>query len=194
PRALLEVSRTRTLRLGPPEESVVRIEALGARGGGRFDDGPPRPEDGGEALAQALAARAVTFLAPPPAGWAQGLKGRVVVVFPRLSALADRITIEPAMLDEAAYVRRAMQEYGISPDVAVVGVEPTEADIAAARDKAEAADAVILYLYDAHLFGSNRALLEGLQALKGRLAVILMRDPYDAEFIRAGVTVVTAYG
>ena len=91
----------------------------------------------------------------------------MLAVFPRLSALADRITVEPAMLDEAGYLAEAMAPHGIAPEVHVVGVEPTEAEIGAARDPAAAADACILFLYDAHLYASNRALLDALQASGG---------------------------
>jgi beta-N-acetylhexosaminidase len=191
--ALLDAYQTRTLPRRPLEQSVARIDALRTKRANRFDDGPPRPEDGGETLARALASRAVTLTAPPHAQWTRRLTGRVAVIFPRLSSLADRMTIEPSMLDEAAYVSQSARAHGISPDVLVVGVEPTEAEIAAARAKALTADAAILFLYDAHLYPSNRALLDCLQAT-GRLSVVLMRDPYDAEFLAGGVLAVTAYG
>ncbi len=120
--------------------------------------------------------------------------GRVALIFPRLSSLADRITIEPAMLDEARYLRDAVRPWGVEPDVDVVGVEPSEAEIARARAKADAADATILFLYDAHLFPSNRRLLESVQGGPPAVAVVLMRDPYDAEYLAPGVAGITAYG
>jgi len=76
----------------------------------------------------------------------------------------------------------------------VVGVEPSEAEIARARGRAEAADATILFLYDAHLYRSNRQLLDSLQSRARALAVVLMRDPYDAEYLGAGTAGITAYG
>jgi hypothetical protein len=118
----------------------------------------------------------------------------VVAIFPRLSALADRITVEPAMQRETEYVRAAMAPLGVSPDVVVVGVEPTEAEIAAAVEQARGADATVLFLYDAHLYRSNRALLDALQASVPALAVILMRDPYDTALLAPGVLGLTAYG
>jgi hypothetical protein len=117
-----------------------------------------------------------------------------VAVFPRLSSLADRITIEAPLLDEAHYLREAMLPYGVEPEIEVVGVEPSEAEIARSRAQAETADATILFLYDAHLLPSNRQLLEALQGGARGLAVVLMRDPYDAEFLRPGTAGITAYG
>jgi len=83
---------------------------------------------------------------------------------------------------------------GIAPTVLLVGIEPTVAEIAAAAERAAAADATVLFLYDAHLFPSNRALLEGIQARARALAVVLLRDPYDAALLPAGVLGITAYG
>ena len=52
----------------------------------------------------------------------------------------------------------------------------------------------VLFLFDAHLYTSNRALLEALQAGARRLVVVLLRDPYDAALLRPGVLGITAYG
>jgi hypothetical protein len=56
------------------------------------------------------------------------------------------------------------------------------------------ADATVLFLYDAHLYPSNRALLDALQGRARPLAVVLLRDPYDASLLAPGVLGITAYG
>ena len=73
-------------------------------------------------------------------------------------------------------------------------MEPGEAEITRASAAAQGADATILFLYDAHLYPSNRALLDALQKSAPALGVILMRDPWDAEYLAPGVVGVTAYG
>jgi beta-N-acetylhexosaminidase len=192
--AVLEACRRGALPPRALEQAAQRLDALQAKRPTRTAGGPPRPERDGEPLAKALATRSVTFVAAAPPDWYSSLNGRVVAVFPRLSALADRITIEPAMRDEVRYVRDSMARYGVEPNVIVPAVEPTEAEIAEARAAAAAADATVLFLYDAHLYRSNRALLEALQRSARRLAVVLMRDPYDAEYLAPGVAGITAYG
>ena len=52
----------------------------------------------------------------------------------------------------------------------------------------------MLFLFDAHLYASNRALLEAVQARARRLAVVLLRDPYDAALLGSGVRGLTAFG
>jgi beta-N-acetylhexosaminidase len=192
--ALLEAHRTRALPLRRLEESAARLEALQARRAARFEGGEPRPERDGKPLAMALATRAATLVSPPPADWRRRLNGRVAAIFPRLSSLAGRITVEPVMLDEARYLREAMAPYGVEPEIELVAVEPGEEEIAGAAARSGTADATIYFLYDAHLYPSNRALLDALQGAAQALAVILMRDPYDAEYLAPGVMGITAYG
>jgi beta-N-acetylhexosaminidase len=192
--AVVAAYRAKTLPLRALEWSMARLDALDTRRPERFIGGDPRAETDGEPLARAMAARAVTMVAPPAPGWKPALNGRVAAIFPRLSALAARITIEPAMQDEPRYLREAMAPHGVRPEVTVVGVEPTAEEIEQARAAAAAADATVLFLYDAHLYKSNQALLEACQAGAKRLAVVLMRDPWDAELLAPGVAAVTAYG
>src|SRR5215468_5120216 len=192
--ALLNAYRGGALPLRELERSAARVEALAAKRTARFDGGVPEPERDGEALAKALATRGVTVMAAPPAGFRKALNGRVLAVFPRLSAVADRITVELAMQTEASYVTASMAPYGIAPDVLVVSIEPTSDEMNRARELATSADATVLFLYDAPLSPSNRALLEPLQTGARALTGMLRRDPYDAEFLRPGVGAVTAYG
>jgi hypothetical protein len=142
----------------------------------------------------AMATRAVTELAPGREAFARALNGRVLVVFPRFSELAARITIEPEVCDEAGWVRTAFAPAGVVPDTRIVGIEPSPAEIEDAGTRAATADATVLFLYDAHLYPSNRALLEAVQARARRLAVVLLRDPYDAALLGPGVYGITAFG
>src|SRR2546422_7446551 len=52
----------------------------------------------------------------------------------------------------------------VHPETVVVAIEPTPDQITHAADRASAADATVLFLYDAHLYASNRALLEAVRA------------------------------
>jgi beta-N-acetylhexosaminidase len=192
--ALLEAYRSRALPLRELEKSAARLDALQARRSARFDGGAPRPERDGEPLAKALATRGATSVTPPSAAFRRALNGRVVAIFPRLLSLADRITVEDTMLDERRFVAKAMAPYGMEPVVEVVGIEPGEAEITRAIELARSADATILFLYDAHLYPSDRALLDALQKAAPALGVVLMRDPWDAEYLAPGVVGVTAYG
>jgi beta-N-acetylhexosaminidase len=191
---LLEAYGAKRLPLRGLEQSAARLDDLQAKRAARFDGGPPSPERDGETLAKALATRAVTPVTAPSTAFSRALNGRVVAFFPRMSSLADRITIEDSVLDEARFVTQALAPYGIEPAVGVVGVEPGEVEIARASAAAKGADAAILFLYDAHLYPSNRALLDALQKSAPALGVILMRDPWDAEYLAPGVVGVTAYG
>ena len=192
--AVVAAYRDKTLDVRALERSMTRLDELDAKRAERFTGGAPAAEREGEALARAMATRAVMVVPPPDRGWKPALNGRVAAIFPRLSSLAARITIEPAMQDEPRYLKEAMAPLGVRPEVTVVGVEPTAEEIAQAASAAAAADATVLFLYDAHLYASNKALLEACQAGAKRLAVVLMRDPWDAELLAPGVAAATAYG
>jgi beta-N-acetylhexosaminidase len=176
------------------EAAAARVRALRERRTARAEGGPPAAERDGAPLAMAMATRAVTELAPGRETFARSLNGRVLVVFPRFSELASRITIEPEVCDEAGWVRTAFAPAGVAPDTRIVGIEPSPTEIEDAATRAAAADATVLFLYDAHLYPSNRALLEAVQARARRLAVVLLRDPYDAALLGAGVYGITAFG
>jgi len=193
-RALLDAYRGKALPRGALEESAARVRRLRETRADRFGGGPPRAERDGEPLARAMATRAVTLVTPPAPDFVRRLNGVVAVVFPRFSELAPRITIERALQDEAGYVKAAFAPLGVDPETLVVGIEPTEDEIAAAAAMAGRADATILFLVDAHLYPSNRRLLDAVASRASACAVVLLRDPYDAALLPPGVLGLTAYG
>src|SRR6185295_19858422 len=132
------------------------------------------------------ATRAVTEVGREPADLKRALNGRVTVVFPRFSDLAPRITIEPEIADERGWIAGAFGTAGITPQAVIVGIEPKPEEIATAAEQAAAADATVLFLFDAHLYASNRALLEAVHTSARALAVVLLRDPYDASLLPPG--------
>ena len=193
--ALVDAYRSGGLPARQLEAAAERVRGLREDGRStRFADGAAQPEPDGAPLAMAIATRAVTVVRPGAPGFARALNGRVAVVFPRFSDLAPRITIEPALCDEPGYLAQAFGSAGVSPEVTLVGIEPSPAEIEAAGAAVARADAAVLFLFDAHLYASNRALLEAVQAQARALAVVLLRDPYDASLLAADVLGITAYG
>jgi beta-N-acetylhexosaminidase len=192
--ALVAAYQSGALPIGELEAAADRVRRLREARRERFEGGDPRVEPDGAPLAMAMATRAVTVVRPGPPGFTRALNGRVAVVFPRFSDLAPRITIEPALCDETGYLAGAFGAAGISPAVTLVGIEPSPGEIDAAAGAAAAADATVLFLFDAHLYASNRALLDAVQARARALAVVLLRDPYDARLLVPGVVGITAFG
>jgi beta-N-acetylhexosaminidase len=192
--ALAAAYRDRRLSHDECEAAAARVRRLRLARPARREGGEPAPERDGLPLARAIATRAVTDVARGAPDLGRALNGRVLVVFPRFSDLAPRITIEPEVADERGWARGAFGAAGITPDVAVVGIEPGPAEIDDAAARAAGADATVLFLFDAHLYASNRALLDALQTRARRLVVVLLRDPYDASLLAPGVRGLTAYG
>jgi beta-N-acetylhexosaminidase len=183
--ALVAAYRDGALSTDDLEASAERIRRL--REAPRVDAGPPRMDEDGAALAAEVARRAVTCIAP-----GRRPSGNVVAIFPRFSALAPTITIEPRVADERAFLARAFG--AVTPETVVVGIEPTDEEIANAAERSRAADSTVLFLFDAHLYASNRRLLDAVQARARKLTVVLLRDPWDARLLAPGVAGWTAYG
>jgi beta-N-acetylhexosaminidase len=192
--ALLDAYRSHQLPVRELEESVARVRRLRAMRRGRFEGGPPRVERDGPRLAQAMATRAVTLVTPPDPEFGRCLNGSVAVIVPRFSDLAGRIMIEPPLWDEPSYVRSAFSRSGVDPKVMVVGIEPTDAEIVESAALAGGVDATILFVFDARLYPACRKLLDEVTRQARRCAVVLLRDPYDAELLPPGVLGLTAYG
>lgn len=192
--AVLDAYRSGRLPTRELSAAAERVRRLRVRRTTRFAGGPPAAEADGRPLAMAMATRAVTVVRLGRGDFKRELNGRVGVIFPRFSELAARITIEPELIDERGYVVRALAPAGIAPEIVTVAIEPGPAEIAAAADRVAAWDATVLFLYDGHLYPSNRALLDAVQARARALGVVLLRDPWDAALLAPGVLGITAYG
>jgi len=177
------------------EESVARIRGLKAKREKRFAGGEPRAEpDGGKLAAQicresVLVLRDEGRLLPLTRG-----AEKLAVIFPRFSALDHLIMIEREVLPEAEWLRREFRKLGRDIEVQIVSFEPTAAEIQQAEALAGSSEVTIFFCYDAHLFPSTKQLLDTLQAAAPKLVVDLLRDPYDLEYLREGVTVLTDFG
>ncbi|MBI1736058.1 MAG: beta-N-acetylhexosaminidase [Candidatus Rokubacteria bacterium] len=192
--ALVDAYESGTLPRIELERAAARVRTLAERRKARAEGGPPAPERDGAMLAGAIATRAVTMLSPGAPGFRRALNGRVAAVFPRFSELAARITIEPEVADEPAYLTTAFGAAGVRVEPVIVGIEPMSPEIARAAERAAASDATVLFLYDAHLYPSNRELLTAVTARARALAVVLLRDPYDAVLVDPRALAITAYG
>ena len=192
--ALVDAYRSGALPRAALEASAERVHRLRERRTVRFEGGPPGVERDGRTLASAIATRAVTVVRPGTPDFRRALNRRVAVVFPRFSDLAPRITIEPEVADERGYLGAAFARAGIAPEIGLVGIEPSPDETQSAGELARGADATILFLFDAHLYPTNRALLDVVQDSARALTVVLLRDPYDATLLRGEAQGITAYG
>ncbi|MGQ9920287.1 MAG: beta-N-acetylhexosaminidase [Desulfobacca sp.] len=193
--ALLAAYEQQELSRTELEASVARLASLRAKRESRCAPGEPVPEAAGPVLAATISRQAVRVLQDhatllPLVNRRQSLG----VIFPRFAQLADRIMIEPEMLAGQDFLQTEFAQAGLAPEVLLVSMEPTADDRQAAAQLAGRVELIILFLYDAHLFPSNKALLDRVQATAHRLIVVLLRDPYDVAFLRPETTCLTAFG
>ncbi len=116
------------------------------------------------------------------------------MIFPQFSRLDAKIMIEREVLPEEEFVRQEFEKFGFHPEILIVAIEPADEEIQRAADLARNSDLTILFCYDAHLYPSNQKLLESIQDAAPELVVDLLRDPYDAALLKAGVAGLTDFG
>jgi beta-N-acetylhexosaminidase len=193
--SLLEAYKNKYLSLTELEESVDRIGKLKLKRENRFARGEPVAEPEGTLLAEKICREAVRVLQDEgrflPLGRGQPSLG---VIFPRFSALAARIMIEPEVLDETGFVREEFRKFGLHPQIQIVAIEPGEEDLHLAVRLGKSSDLTILFLYDAHLYPADKILLDALQEAAAKLVVVLLRDPYDAAYVKEGAACLTGFG
>ena len=192
---LLEAYSSRRLPLTELEESVARIKRLKLKREPRFAGGEPAAEPAGARLAASICRESVQVLQDErrllPL---QHTEQSIAVILPQFSALDAKIMIEKEVLPEKKFVRQEFQKFGISPTIQIISIEPAEAEIQQAAHLAKNSDLTILFCFDAHLYPSNQRLLEALQTAAPGLLVDLLRDPYDAAYLKAGVACLTDFG
>ncbi len=172
------------------EKSVARLEKLKKKRSVRFEKGAPLAESAGNPLAERIAKEALEKTKIKAK-----LEGSLTVIFPKLSTLENRIFIESELQQEEKFIADLLKHYEIEPKaIQIVKMDPTDHDIQEARMLAGISDSVLFFCFDAHLFAQCRRLLEAVQTTAKRCAVVLLRDPYDQEFINKEVTCVQTFG
>ena len=192
--ALLEAYQSNRLPKKELDESLQRIDMLKSRRMERFAALPATParakkeSDDAQTLVQTICDLSVTILKQGPGLTAVS---STALLFPRLSKLADKIMIEREQIDEAAWLQTI---YGAAGTPFLYDLEPDAAQLSQAAEAAARTDQTVLFLFDAHIYPAEKQLLETVQAAAKRLVVILLRDAYDAEYVKDGTLCLTNYG
>jgi beta-N-acetylhexosaminidase len=192
---LVESYQSKQLPLKVLEESVARIKRLKLRKEQRFAAGEAVPEPDGATLASQICRESVLVIQDRKKLLPVRNEGQsIAVIFPKFSSLDAKIMIEKEVLAEKEFIRREFNKFGHNPEVHLVSIEPTEDEIQQAVSLAQNSDLTILFCYDAHLYPSNKKLLEALQDAADQVVVDLLRDPYDAEYLKEGTAGLTDFG
>jgi beta-N-acetylhexosaminidase len=192
---LLSAYRRKQLPLKELEESAERIKGLKLKREKRFAGGEPATEPAGSSLAARICRESVQVLQDArkliPL---QNREQRIAVIFPQFSWFDAKIMVEKEVLPEQEFVRKEFQKFGLNPDIHIVSIEPADEEIQQAVNLAKNSDLTIIFCFDAHLYPSNKKLLDALQDFAKELVVDLLRDPDDADYMKEGVAGLTDFG
>jgi len=181
------------------EESVERIVHLKEKRKERFSEGKPVPEKDGDQTACAIAQRGTKILQDGrgllPLSSTSRFKHSLLAIFPDLAPIEKHFFIEPELLEPQEFLKRTFSRYGVSlTAVEKVAINPDAAERNGMKKLVESQDLVLFFCSDAHLFPGTRELLKTLQEAASPLAVVLMREPHDLEWIGPKTACVTAFG
>ena len=189
---LLNAYREKRLSLKELEESAERIENLKKKRTERFlqNDGMSQ----GPSLPRQIAREGIR-ITKNSSVLPVSKYSRTCVIFPKLSALNSRIFIEGKMLDENAFVRNLFEEQGIPLDsIQIVGLDPDDAEIQRALEDIQKSDLPVFFCYDTRLSAQTKKLLGVVESLAKHRIIVLLRNPYDEQFIHEQTCVISAFG
>jgi len=188
---LLSAASDGRIPSGRWERSLGRIEALSR--GFRPARGPsPKAEPG---LALRISRKAVEIVQEGAVPVPLPLRGgRLAVLWPDLREVRDRFTFEGGPSAPLKRVMSSVSRWPVKPVFALTPVVSGK-EVAPALRAAAKADAALFFCFEAMRFPGQRRALEALQQAAGRkLAVCLLRNPWDKDLLRPGVTALHAYG
>ncbi len=102
--------------------------------------------------------------------------------------------IEDEVLPEVNFIQKNFKRWKIQPKIQIVSIEPSEKEIKQVSQELSDAEIIVYFCYDAHLYPSNKKLLDCVQKSDKEVIVVLLRDPYDKEFIQKKSWCLTDYG
>lgn len=189
------VERIQDLKKKRPE----RFEGFSNQGTGTPGAGSPEFEKEGAGLARKIARSGVKILGGGkgilPLSGARGLKPSLLVLFPNLGPMAQKFYVEPGELAAGEFLKQAFQQFKVPLQaVQLISLDPSIKERQEILEKAARSEGVLFFCADAHLFPGTKALLQSLPEKTGRLAVVLLREPHDFEWLRPGTACVTAHG
>jgi hypothetical protein len=119
-------------------------------------------------------------------------KKKITIFIPDFFELSDRFYFEKDLLDEESFFLRSFKNRGYSVeeirfsltkdfDVNIFNGISTDASVS-------------LFCFDAKNFRAQRDMLLEVQKRFDSCAVVLLRNPYDREYVHEGITLIQTYG
>ncbi|MBI2118679.1 MAG: beta-N-acetylhexosaminidase [Elusimicrobia bacterium] len=213
---LVDAYKSNQLPIKELEESTERINQLQNKRRKRFEGDTPHPEKNGEEIVQKITRESVTILLDknkilplktknnsprprramlyPTEKITNKKMKKTLIIFPRFSELAKKIMIEKELQNEKKFLLNCFKQFNLKPNIFITAIEPLNEEIEAIKLSIENVERIILFCIDAHLYASNKKLLELVQDSKKEVIIILLRDPYDIEMVKKSAACITNFG
>jgi len=141
-------------------------------------------------LARQIAKSSVEVVSQGHFEWRKG--EQALLLMPDYQQIASRYYFEPALLEKESFVEKFFKTKGLLIDKNMTHIEGDPS--LEWQGKTSAQRPVILLVFDAHLFPAQKQMLLKAQEYFKNLAILLIRNPFDEEYVREGVFCIQTYG
>jgi beta-N-acetylhexosaminidase len=175
------------------DHSVERIErlrrfCLEPAGGGQLRHGE------GARIAREVVESAVTLIrGEVPVPLSRRPNERILAIMPDLASLES--VEEGFEAGEGNFIMRLIEErIGTPIQKQFFAIDPGEEEIGRIWEEAKLADLVFAFIFNARYLKGQLGLLEKLRALPDKVVFLLIRNPFDLEFLGPNLTTLITYG
>src|SRR3989344_3771758 len=176
---LMDAYKNDRLSINELEESVERINQLQNKRKKRFEGGAPHAEKNGKKLVQKITQESVTILQD---------KNRILPLKTKNNIPQPQKALYPRKKNSYEKIKKTLIIFPRFSELA------KKIMIEAVKLSIKNVERIILFCFDAHLYPSNKRLLEVVQDSKKEGIIILLRDPYDIEMVKKSAACITNFG
>jgi Beta-glucosidase-related glycosidases len=176
------------------EDSLERIQVLRNFCRAPQDHDVKSTAHASTTLAKKIAEQSITLIrgqAPVPIH--SGGTGTIHAIIPDLSKLES---IEDGFeTGKNNFIVKVLQDRFSCPiKTEVVSLDPTQEEVVQVSDEAQRADLILAFIFNAKFYPGQRLLLETVKAHPQKTIFILIRNPFDMQYLSSGSTSLITYG
>jgi len=160
-----------------------------------FSD-PPAPlirvKSQARSLATKIAEQSITLISGETQLPIIKAKNPIYAIIPNLKMLESvEDKFEP---DENNFIIREIKKYFPNIKADFINLDPLPHELSSVEEKAKIAPLILAFIFNAKFFPGQKQLIEKLKAYSAKTIFILLRNPFDLQYLNSRQTVLLTYG
>ncbi len=187
--ALQEAYEKKRLKWENLEKSVLRLKTV-------LKDLRKNPlsvgKESGSELAKKISERSVEFVHQGSFPLSHPTNQKFLILIPDFSSVQNKYFFEATLLENPSFFSKTFNSYKY--DVEEIRFDLIKDNFSEKLEKLSKNSPIVMFCFDAVHLSSQRELLLKLQQKFSHLAVVLLRNPYDVQFVNSSTTCIQTYG